>query len=819
MRYAHTTIAALALASAAAAAPALRVENREFNGRPRDIVVMENDRVLVEVVPSDSGQIAAFRDKTRAESAFEWFDDCPYHYACRWEGFPFEYTTDTATPGEVSVTVTGGGKITVGGIRGVTGIAVAAPIELSLSRKMTLRGDTSRLDVEVKVTNVGDGVAPRFRYMLHGVWGRVATTPFAFILPLPGGTEFFDSARASDLFREAIANQQANNLSHPFSRFVPDVVADKPRFDPGSWVALLTAAGPNYMQFDKSKTDFFQYWYGGDGAWHWTSEPHSKPVDLAPGDSTDYSFAFACDAADIEFDTPTLAYGRVEGPAEASPGDTVRFSAACTTARDTDESASVDFFIDAADGSRWLSASAAATVRNFAFGDLSAEIAIPEDAPDGTFAWRAIAGDGRELARGSCEVMPREEMARRKAERAVEAVRKPLQERIDRLEGEARKARRGHERWRDGANLLATLRDVDASADPGTADFVIIRGATAVAGDWKPGEALRVKAFSPAPHCALPAAEVAALVDARLATMADGGRRASLRDVAVDASGRRVAAAFADAASHSAAIFFWDEEGRVRELGRYAERPGETDDSIGFGVRAVSFDPQGRIWVATPVWGMTTRFVAGPDGQPSEQACEGWKGAVKVFEPNGALAAATPLLDAPLDIAPALADGAATMLVPYRNVSEYHGAMVREGVAILDAASAARLGEVKTPSGSVAVDAATGGLWAADVAGHISIHAARGKGLAQLNDGTQPAVAEAVLPEASLVPARLRALAGGSVAVARPMRRAVEILRFEGGAAAAEPVATPEDVGTPITVVPAADGMAVIGESASAAIQ
>ncbi len=813
MRNLISVLTASLAVTAAFAAPTLRVENRDFNGRPRDIVVMENDRVRVEVVPSDSGQISVFQDKTKTESAFEWFDDCPYHYGCRWEGYPFDYTTDTSVPGEVSVTVTGGGKITVGGIKSVTGISVAAPLELSLERKMTLRGDSSRLDIEVKIANVGDGVAPRFRYMLHGVWGRVANQPFAFILPLPEGTEFFDSNRATMLFREAIENNSANNHNHPFSRFEPNVVADKPRFDPGSWVALLTAAGPNYIQYDKSQTDFFQYWYGGDGAWHWTCEPHSKPVDLAPGDTATYSFAFACDAADVAFDAPTLAYGSVEGPFEASPGDTVNFKSTCTTARDVDETASITFHIDSLDGQPWLNASANATVRNFAFGDLSAAIALPENTANGKYAWRAITADGRELAKGVCEVMSREEMAQRKADRAVETVRKPLQEQIDKMNREAARSRRDIERWRDGADMLVTMRD-GAAWGPEADDVAIIHGAAVVAGNWKPGEALRVKAFAPAPSttCNRSAADVAALVEARLATL--GEARATVRDVAVDDNGECVAAALVPADGATARVIYWNAEGNARDLGRFAEKPGETDDAIGANVRAVRFDANGRLWITTAVWGMTSKFVAGPDGQPSEQACEGWKGAIKIFEPNGTFVSATSMLDAPSDIVPALADGTPVMLVPYRNVSAYHGAMVREGVAILGASTAARLGEIKTPAGSVAVDPSNGGLWASDVAGHISCHAVRGRGLAQLNDGTSAAVADAVLPATSPIPARLRTTADGAVVAIRPLRKAVEALHFVDGAANAEPIAFDETLGAPITAIPTVDGLVLIGTSA-----
>ena len=77
-------------------------------------------------------------------------------------------------------------------------------------------------------------------------------------------------------------------------------------------------------------------------------------------------------------------------------------------------------------------------------------------------------------------------------------------------------------------------------------------------------------------------------------------------------------------------------------------------------------------------------------------------------------------------------------------------------------ADAAKLGEIKAPAGSVAVDA-SGRLWTADVAGHVACYTSRG--VKQFDAAGSPSAAAAgtQLPADVPLPAMLRADAQDAV--------------------------------------------------------
>src|ERR1700722_8465312 len=91
----------------------VRIGKRKFEGAERTIVTMENKKILVEIAPELEGRLIRYQDKTRPGSPLEWLDDCPYHYAGRWEGKPFTYRVDAQQPDRAAVTVMGGGKLAV----------------------------------------------------------------------------------------------------------------------------------------------------------------------------------------------------------------------------------------------------------------------------------------------------------------------------------------------------------------------------------------------------------------------------------------------------------------------------------------------------------------------------------------------------------------------------------------------------------------------------------------------------------------------------------------------------------------------------------
>jgi hypothetical protein len=125
---AAAALAAAGLSAVTAGAACFAVESRRhYEGTERTVVTLENERITVEVVPELGGRVIRYADKTRERSAFEWLDDCPYHYGCRWEGKPFTHAVGERGPDRASVTVKGGGKIAVAHLRGVLGVSERCP--------------------------------------------------------------------------------------------------------------------------------------------------------------------------------------------------------------------------------------------------------------------------------------------------------------------------------------------------------------------------------------------------------------------------------------------------------------------------------------------------------------------------------------------------------------------------------------------------------------------------------------------------------------------------------------------------------------------
>ena len=88
----------LLAASTVRAQCVLTETRRKFEGAEHTVVHMENERIIVEVVPELEGRIIKYVDKSRPASGFEWLDDCPYHYGGRWEGVPFQYHVNAKGP-------------------------------------------------------------------------------------------------------------------------------------------------------------------------------------------------------------------------------------------------------------------------------------------------------------------------------------------------------------------------------------------------------------------------------------------------------------------------------------------------------------------------------------------------------------------------------------------------------------------------------------------------------------------------------------------------------------------------------------------------
>ena len=802
------TWAAAAVAAMAAAAPVLAeckltVAKRRFEGAERTIVRMENDRIAVEVVPVLEGRISVYRDKSKPSCAFEWLDDCPYHYGGRWEGKPFTHRIDARGPDRAAVTVEGGGKVAVRLLRELLGVSLTHPLELNVRRTMSIDAKTTRLRIDVQVTNAGKGVAPQFRYMVHGVFGQVPQMPGGrafWFLPTENGVEFFDGQRGS---REMHLAAGGAPVDHPFSRFIKGRKADKPRYAAGGWGALLTSAGPTYIQYDPKRYDFMQYWFGGDAEWHFTFEPQTRPIDLPPGASASFAFTLAYDAADVAFNTPTVSYRRPDVPTELTPGASFDIAVRGTTVRGKPEKAAVSVRVKGPKGKVIVDRKVAGQVRPFEFTTFGVPCKIPADAAVGTYTWRAEAG-GRKLGAGRIDVVSPERLKALQIERLTAAVRAKYQADIKALRQRADRSRKRERTWQQGANLAWGLHDERdwPDGDPSAEASLSYRSnAVGVLGLWQVAEAPRIPALAAAPLRPWPA-------DAEKLLAALGSRRAEVRDVAAAPNGGLVALLVNPAARRAEVVRL--AEGRVaKRFGGFSDKPDVADDRLGAGARALAVAADGSVWVATNAWGKTSVFRINQDGAPYEQSVMGKKGALRKYAADGRLLGSVPLLAAPMDLSFASAFDRPVVLAGCRSVSSYHGAQVREGTVIVRADDAWRIGEIKAPAGSACVDE-RGRIWLADVAGCVSVRDLAGRKLLDVPGTAAPAVADAQLPAGTPLPVVLRADGKGRIWALHTLQRKLVARRTDDAKPAAEH-AVPAAAGALGRLVMTPGGPVVIG--------
>ncbi len=803
------TIAIVSLACFSSAFAECKVTEsvRKFEGAERTIVTMENERVVVEIAPSLEGRLIRYAEKSKPATPLEWLDDCPYHYNGRWEGKPFTHQIDQTGPERTAVTVKGGGKIAVALLRKL-GIAVSNPLDLTVERTMTLESNSTRLRVDVKITNTGEGVAPALRYMVHSVYGNLppmgADRAFWF-LPTTNGVEFFDPARGR---REMSAANGTTPLAKSFSRFTPNAQADKPRYEAGGWGAVLTSAGPAYIFYDQAKYDFMQFWFGGDASWHFTFEPHTKPVDLKPGDSVQATFTLAFDSKDVPFNGPTVAYEQPVVPEFTTPGTPLIIGArAATVLLDHPEAAQVSFEIKDPAGQILLSQKIEAVLKPFEFTDLKAEVNLSSEAALGAYTWSAKLENGKPLGSGKIQVLPATELEKRKMDKATAEVREKYETRIRKLDTDLADARKVAIRWNDGVNFALSLRDSTLWPQTPVAgqevSIRVARGAVPVQGLWKTTEAMRIQKLTSVLAPAVP-------LDSEKILAALGKDREYLRDLAVTSSGKELVALIVDGPRRRTEIVRLNETGVLKRFGRFSETPGETDDTLGAVARALAVDRDGNIWVATNARGLTSAYRINQDGAPFEESVIGDKGALKKFTPDGRLLGTASLLEAPMDLALADADGTPVVLASYRQVSFYHTAQVREAVMVIHARDIQRIAELKIPAGSLCVDL-TGNIWTADIAGHIACFDVKGRKQFDVASSPPPAVLDARLPNGTPLPALLRSDASTVLALST-LRRTLTRLTPNG---ALESEEIPPTLGPLWTLVRSSNGVLVLGEKAT----
>ncbi|MCY3022723.1 MAG: hypothetical protein NTW87_27405, partial [Planctomycetota bacterium] len=526
---------------------------RKFEGAERTIVTLENERIIVEIAPDLAGKVFRYQEKDKKTTPFEWLDDCPYHYGGRWEGKPFTYQIADKGPNRAAVTVKGGGKVAVALLRGL-GFNLASALDLAIERTVSIEPGTTRMRVDVKITNTGDGVAPGFRYMVHAVYGQVPRDPLYWFLATSGGIEVFDRQRG-DAEMGASAGSGGAPVNHPFSRFIPGQKADKPRYEAGGWGAMMTSVGPAFISYDPAQFDFMQFWVGGDAEWHYTFEPHSKPVDLKPGDSVACSFTLAYDAKDVPFSGEVVAYRAPVVPAEATPGAALKLKAQATTVKDQGAPVAVVFEVKDPQGKVILSKEVAGEAKQFQFTDLTAEVPLPADAPLGKYAWAAKRKAevplpaGKPLGSGTLTLMTAAQVEQAKMERATAELRAKAEETNRRLQRHEQESRVVGDLWKSGANMALTFNDPRVWPDfrTGAASVTIERAKIPVLGQWMEREDMRLQKIMPGPVAAWPD-------DPEKLLGALKESRAFVRDVVPDAGGKGLVALVVNAQQKRAEI-------------------------------------------------------------------------------------------------------------------------------------------------------------------------------------------------------------------------------------------------------------------------
>ena len=121
-----------------------------------------------------------------------------------------------------------------------------------------------------------------------------------------------------------------------------------------------------------------------------------------------------------------------------------------------------------------------------------------------------------------------------------------------------------------------------------------------------------------------------------------------------------------------------------------------------------------------------------------------------------------------------------------------------------------RLGEVKVPAGSAAVDR-EGRFWSSDVAGHVARFNRFGKQLVALKGSPKAADINAQLPFNALVPAIVRSDGKVQVWVLYTLTRKL-VTTAPAGKGERKVRAIPATVGRPLALIPTPAGPLVIGD-------
>lgn len=377
------------------------------------VITLENSRIVVEVAPEGGGNIMRFADKAKTRNPFHRLDD-NFSNTGQWKALPYTYCIDERGPKRAAVTFIGGGTLTPSDRPGQP---KPESTDLKIERTMSIDGDSTRLRVDVTITNVGAKTVPDFRYMVHSLYSYKVlpgANVYAYA-PVDGKIQLFDHERiVKGNYLASIATDK-----HPFKRWsFPGEMVYKGRYSAEGWLAMYCDSGYSYLFYDPAQFDYVSFWSGTHPAEWLVLEPTTKGIELKPGQSTSFSYSLACDARDMPFKGRTLVNDPPMAPAEAVQGTTVPFAVRITTVRDTPEPVKVTFTVKQKKRTV-LEQVVTGEAKPFLYKDLSASATLPATLKAGKYSWTATDADGTKLGSGTIEVITATEADKRAKARAI----------------------------------------------------------------------------------------------------------------------------------------------------------------------------------------------------------------------------------------------------------------------------------------------------------------------------------------------------------------------------------------------------------------
>ena len=305
-------------------------------------------------------------------------------------------------------------------------------------------------------------------------------------------------------------------------------------------------------------------------------EPHSKPVYLQPGQSAACSFTLANDSRDVPFQKPPpWPYQRPLVPETIVQGGLLKVCARATTVENKPESVGVAFAVKDPQGKVLLAKTVGGEARPFAFTDpMRRGLDRGHGGLCRQYHWSMSGGDGRELRQRCFEVVSAEEQGRRQLATAT----------AESAPSSTSSARSAGKRSRNCGKVRRTLED-----EPVTLRVAALRPQRLARRLPPAGAAVGYRpAVIPVPASgrkgvARDQDPCGVAVGGLAGRAGEAARRAPLGplhvcDVVPDAAGKGLVARCGPGekthGNRRAA------QGAVRRFGRYADKPGESDDTL-----------------------------------------------------------------------------------------------------------------------------------------------------------------------------------------------------------------------------------------------